>query len=389
MTLDGWASVPLGDVAVEDSDEVVVEPDRQYPIAGVRIAGLGLFERQTLAGADTQYAKLYRLAAGQLVYRKLTAWEGPITVVPGDFDGAFVSSEFPTFRLDRERLEPAYLELLCRQPFFHAAMRRGVTGTAERRGRLKPCDLLSIPIALPPMYEQRRIVAVCDEARSYRGTCDAEHAAAFVVLDAAWQRQWDQLDAEGIEHLPLGSRCEIVVGSTPSRRRPDYWEPAHLPWLKTGEVRFNEVFDTSEKISATAYAESSAKLLPPGTCVMAMYGQGATRGRVAVTGVPLTANQACAAFLESSAIAPRYLFHWFWSHYRHTRELGEGTSQPNLNLGLLRSLGVPLPEKARQEDVVRVLDPFLELHRASVETAEAAATVEMMLAGRLLTGGSR
>jgi type I restriction enzyme, S subunit len=165
--------VALGDVLREDRKRIVVESGRQYPIAGVLIAGRGLFWRETIDGAATKYDTLYRLRAGQLVYRKLTAWEGPITVVPEEFDGAYVSAEFPTFTLDESRLLPAFLRCICQQPSFHDEMRMRSTGTAERRNRLAPDALLDIEVELPPLAEQR---AITDLARTSNRTNDGSPA---------------------------------------------------------------------------------------------------------------------------------------------------------------------------------------------------------------------
>ena len=96
----------LGDVAQLDLELVRVREDQRYEVAGVAIAGRGLFWREAIEGADTKYQRLHRLRAGQLVYRKLTAWEGPITVVPSEFDGAVVSPEFPTLTLDESQVVP-------------------------------------------------------------------------------------------------------------------------------------------------------------------------------------------------------------------------------------------------------------------------------------------
>ena len=104
MAVAEWEAVPLGDVATLDIDRVALQPDEEYRLAGVLIAGQGLFWRATIRGRETNYPALHRLHAGHLVMRKLTAWEGPITTVPPEFDGGHVSSEFPTFTLDKTRL---------------------------------------------------------------------------------------------------------------------------------------------------------------------------------------------------------------------------------------------------------------------------------------------
>jgi len=181
---DAWRHVALREIATLASEKVAVDPSEEYPIVGVLNAGQGLFWRETISGADTTYASLQRLRTGQLVYRKLTAWEGPITVVPPEFDGGYVSSEFPTFTLDEDAVLPEFLALVCRRPSFWNEMRIRSRGTAERRGRLNPQDLLNVEIQLPDLDAQARFVEL---ERAIRRT-DAERATLEAVGGAALER---------------------------------------------------------------------------------------------------------------------------------------------------------------------------------------------------------
>jgi len=154
----GWAKVTVGDVARLDVERIPVRAGQTYKIAGVLNAGRGMLERDPIDGSATNYPMLYRLRMYQLVMRKLTAWEGPITVVPRQFHGHFVSTEFPTFTLDRSLLLPDYMRLICQQPEFWKQMRDRSTGTVQRRKRVSPGQLLQITFDLPPINEQRRTV---------------------------------------------------------------------------------------------------------------------------------------------------------------------------------------------------------------------------------------
>ena len=186
-------TVGLGDVAALDIDRVAVVADGRYPIAGVQIAGEGLFRRETISGANTNYPRLHRLCSGQLVYRKLTAWEGPITVVPEDFEGAFVSPEFPTFTLDEARLHPEFMRFVCKQGWFHLEMRAGSTGTAERRNRLKPEDLLAIEMPLPSLDDQRSVAAASTTALALRHEAGRARLVATALRDEFFASGADEL----------------------------------------------------------------------------------------------------------------------------------------------------------------------------------------------------
>jgi type I restriction enzyme M protein len=158
--------VRLAEIATLDTTKVRVEADDEYAIVGVLNAGQGLFWRETISGSATTYATLQRLKTGQLVYRKLTAWEGPITVVPAEFDGGYVSSEFPTYTLDDKVVLPDFMALVCQRPALWNEMRKRSKGTAERRGRLNPQDLLAVEIELPDLESQSEFVALARLARA-------------------------------------------------------------------------------------------------------------------------------------------------------------------------------------------------------------------------------
>jgi hypothetical protein len=178
---DELTPVALEDIAEMDVEKVTITKTGVYRIAGVKIAGEGLFAREDLLGEDTSYPKLHRLRAGQLVYRKLTAWEGPITVVTPEFEGYFVSPEFPTFTLDRARVDPEFMALLCRDRAFHLDMRSLATGTAERRNRLKPEDLLQIEIELPSLQRQRTVAALARLGVALRQEATTAEAVAIAA----------------------------------------------------------------------------------------------------------------------------------------------------------------------------------------------------------------
>jgi type I restriction-modification system DNA methylase subunit len=183
-----WAGarrLQLAEIAEPESLKVKVDPNEEYAVVGILNAGQGLFWRETISGAETTYATLRALRAGQLVYRKLTAWEGPVTVVPVEFDGGFVSSEFPTFRLNEAIVLPEFMALICQRPAFWNEMRIRSRGTAERRGRLNPEDMLKVEIQLPDIDAQGKFVALARLGRRLereREALDAVNGAALERL---------------------------------------------------------------------------------------------------------------------------------------------------------------------------------------------------------------
>lgn len=157
----------------------------------------------------------------------------------------------------------------------------------------------------------------------------------------------------------IGYHAQISTGATPDRTNSEYWN-GNIPWIKTGEVRYDEIFETEEYITELAISNSSVKISPPGTLLMAMYGQGVTRGRVAILGVPATYNQACAAINASERFFNQYLRYYFMAAYHAIRDGGNETSQMNLNADIVGKFKVTIPYIEEQYQIVEFLDKSLK-----------------------------
>ncbi|SNT06391.1 type I restriction enzyme, S subunit [Streptosporangium subroseum] len=152
-----WA--PLGDALISEIDGVDVSPDETYRIAGVFGRGRGIFGRGPILGNETSYKKLHRIHAGSLVMSRLKAFEGAIGVVPDEFDGWFLSPEFPTFAVREDRAIMNYIKHLCSWPDFWGMLQGESKGLGARRERVSANRLLSIRVPLPNLDEQR-IIAI-------------------------------------------------------------------------------------------------------------------------------------------------------------------------------------------------------------------------------------
>lgn len=263
-------------------------------------------------------------------------------------------------------------------------------------------SVASLEIVLPPFPEQRRIAAILssvDEAiESTQEVLDqlqvVKKAMMAELLTRGIPGRHTRFKQTGLGEVPeawevghLRDFATLSSGGTPSRDRPEFWGGG-IPWVKTGEIAYGTIMRTEETISSLGLENSSAKMLPPGLLLMAMYGHGATRGRVALLGVPATVNQACLAILPSSRVLTRFLFHVFSDRYEALRELGHEGTQKNLNARLVGDVLVPVPPSAEQESIVAVLDCLgskiecEDLYIAQLE-AVRAALMSVLLTGEI------
>lgn len=145
-------------------------------------------------------------------------------------------------------------------------------------------------------------------------------------------------------------------GGTPDKTKLEYWEAGTIPWLNSGAVNDRLIVEPSTYITEEAFANSSAKWIPKGALVMALAGQGKTKGMVAQLGIPTTCNQSMAAIIPSDAIEARFLFWWLDANYQNIRNMAGGDLRDGLNLELLGDIKCPLPSKGEQSRIAAFLD---------------------------------
>jgi type I restriction enzyme S subunit len=159
------------------------------------------------------------------------------------------------------------------------------------------------------------------------------------------------------------------AGGTPSRSRSEFYG-GDIPWLKSGEVENDSIVTASEFITEAGLRGSSAKMVQPGATVVAMYGQGDTKGRAGFVEAPISMNQAVLALVPNeSRVLPRFLLHAVRSKTDDLRHRAVGSSQPNLSKGLVLTQAIPMPDSfADQERALVAID--------SVRANQAATRAE-------------
>lgn len=259
------------------------------------------------------------------------------------------------------------------------------------------------PMPLPPLSEQRRLVArieslfaKLDAAREkVQSVLDSHetrkaallHAAFTGKLTAKWRKE-HQTELRESKQFPsklksapshvdalagkwalvrLGDVITWSSGGTPSRKHPEYYS-GDIPWVKTGELNNTYIYDTSEKITKDAIAQSSAKALPVNTVLLAMYG--ATIGKVGILGVEAATNQACACGICSEWVDHRFLFYYLQSQKSSFIRSGKGGAQPNISQTIIKQHEFPLPSLPEQQEIVRILGRLLAREQRARQAAE-------------------
>ena len=246
-------------------------------------------------------------------------------------------------------------------------------------------DINAITIPVPPLEVQREIVRILDNFTELT----AELTAELTMRKKQYNYYRDQLlsfDEEQekpiyLEKLLDGVEVEwktledisikISSGGTPKTGVSEFYD-GDIPWLRTQEVNFCDIWDTEVKITESGVKNSSAKWIPKNCVIVAMYG--ATVGKIGINKIPMTTNQACANIQLNEEVAHyRYVFHFLCSQYTYIKSLGTG-SQTNINAQIVKNIKIPIPcpdnpkkSLAIQSEIVRILDKFDTLTNSITE----------------------
>ena len=195
---------------------------------------------------------------------------------------------------------------------------------------------------------------------------------------------------EGWCWTTLGEIGNWQAGATPSRMRKDYYG-GNIPWLKTGDLTDGYIYEIPETITDKALEETSVKLNPTGSVLIAMYG--ATIGKIGILTFPATTNQACCACVDYKAVTQKYLFNFLLSHKEEFVKMGGGGAQPNISKEKIISTLIPIPPIAEQNriaDEIERLITFIEaieLNQGRLEQSLKLCKeriLDMALSGKLI-----
>lgn len=206
--------------------------------------------------------------------------------------------------------------------------------------------LKNVQIPLPPISLQKKIVAECQ-------IIDTEALEAKKQIVELQEEITDIVSRVNGDSIKLGDIYKISSGGTPSRKKSAYWINGNIPWVTTTEVTNEIITSTNECITKLGLENSSAKIYPINSLIIAMYGQGATRGRTAKLGIEACTNQACAVLYEKKIeVETDFVWYYMQNQYEKLRSISHGSVRPNLNANDIANYEIPLPSLSEQKNIV-------------------------------------
>lgn len=284
-----------------------------------------------------------------------------------DDEKAIVSQAYTIFEVkNKQELLPEYLMMWFRRPEFDRYARFKSHGSAREIFSWE--EMCDVELPVPSIEQQQKIVS------EYKAVTRRIRLNEQIIakLEETAQALYRKMFVDGIdkENLPegwrmgtLGEYCkEIKSGGTPNRSNIKYWNSKDYRWLKTGEVQNNVIWETEEYISEAGLNHSSAKIIPCGSVIMAMYG--ATAGQVAYLDCEATTNQACCNMICHTKEDAAFLFFHLLYYQEEIKRLANGGAQENLSQEIIAEQPILLFEDDKKKATfVKLLDFIINKHK--------------------------
>lgn len=223
-------------------------------------------------------------------------------------------------------------------------------------------NIYDLEIDLPEIGQQREIVNILNRVNGIINSRRKELQKLDELIKARFVEMFgDPISND--KNWNVGTINEIgtcVAGATPSTKENKYWQNGTIPWMSSGEVNKGRIFETNEKITKLGYENASTKLVPPKTVVLAMAGQGRTRGTVAITEIELCTNQSICSIVNNEKINSEFLLNYLKMHYKKLRNTSTNSEgRGGLNLKIIGNYPVfipPIELQNRFADFAREVD---------------------------------
>lgn len=387
---EAWPVVPLGEVLVKSESWVELVSDAEYQEVTVRLWGRGVTQRRQVTGAEIGSERRLQVRPRQFILSRIDARNGAFGLIPQELDGAVVSNDFPVFDVDENRMLPEYLGWMSRTMTFVEACKTASEGTTNRV-RLKKETFLRIPLPLPPIAEQQRIVAKIEhlagllEEALRLNSQTTEEADALLSATASTRladipnpatplREWIDPSRDGIQTGPFGAQLSSSE-----------FTDSGCPILTIGNIQYDGLSLSKLKFVSKIKAKALSRYrLAEGDILFARMG---TVGRCCV--VPSEAigwlinYHIIRVALNRSRVEPRFI-HWtIRASLEIENYLGDkirGATREGVNSKIVSELPVRVPPLPDQRSIVTELDKL----QAKVNTfkrthAESAVALDSMV----------
>lgn len=344
-----------------------------YSVTNERGFCTGYFSKEVASSDKTTYKIVPR---GFFAYNPSRINVGSVDWLRCE-EQVIVSPLYVVFSVN-ENLDQQYLLHYLKSDVMLTLIKAYATGSV--RDNLKFSILKELPINLRPIEEQREIANILD----YISALIEKHQQQLSALEKLVKSRFIEMFGDIHEstlypYVTIESFTSVMSGGTPDRGVPEYWQEGTIRWVKTTELQNCIITDTEEKITKLGMDNSSAKLIPADSILIAMYGQGRTRGMTGYITVECTTNQACACILPSKIVNQKFLWSYMILSYEKLREMAKGGNQPNLSAGIIKKFPILMPPMELQQNFASFVEQVDKSKLAIKKCLEQLETLKKSL----------
>jgi type I restriction enzyme S subunit len=348
---------------------------------------------------ETEETKKLVLKKGDVLIAGTGATAGISFLVDDLWDGLPYSYNAPRIRV-KQGNDSAFLYFILNTKEIKRQQEKLFTGNAQPF--LDTRAIASFKIPLPPLPEQQKIADILSTVDDKIDVIDQQITETQALKKGLMQR----LLTKGIGHTrfkdsPLGEIPEswevvkiediakVTAGGTPSTKESTYWG-GDIPWMNSGEINLRRIKSVEGRITEIGLKNSSTKIIPSNSVLMALAGQGKTRGKVAINEFPLCTNQSLAAIYSFKNAIYEFVFQNLESRYTEIRKMSTGDGgRGGLNLAIIKSITLAIPTIGEQEKIADILKSFDEKLEVLFDKKTHYQELKQGLMQQLLTGKIR
>ncbi|ANY11860.1 restriction endonuclease subunit S [Leuconostoc lactis] len=377
---DDWEQRKLGDLLEERNDQT--PETNEYPLMSF-VQGKGVtpkgdrYNRSFLVKDENKKYKKTEL--GDFIYSSNNLETGSIGF--NKTGKAVISPVYSIFKSKNE-FESQFIGILSTRKDFIAKMTKFRQGVVYGQWRIHESDFLRINISIPSFKEQNSIIHFFKQLDNLitlhqRKLSDVQKLKSG-LLQKMFPKNGEKVPeirfpefSDDWEQRKLGNHANILTGGTPKTTVPSYWEPKEIPWMSSGEVNKRRLIDTDNMISKEGLENSSARWVKKHSILIALAGQGKTRGTVAINDVALVTNQSIAAIEPDESLYYEFVFQNLSKRYDELRMIssGDGT-RGGLNKKIISDIEISSPTIKEQREIgqfFKQLDDLITLHQRKLE----------------------
>lgn len=343
-----WKVVKFGDIA--ENIAVRVDPKEAETDIYVGLEHLDpetIHLRQWGHPSDVTGQKL-AFKKGDVIFGRRRAYQRKLAVA--EFDG-ICSAHAMVVRAKPKMILPEFLPFFLSSDMFMERAIEISVGSLSPTINWKTLRVQEFP--LPPIEEQKRIAEILwavDDAVE-------KHLLASSKLCSLRNTIWQGiLASDEIRSARIGEIARVGNGTTPSRKNSEFWDVGTVPWLSSGKIHERFIQYADEHITEKALKKAKASYFPSGSVLVAMIGQGKTRGTAAYLNIDACINQNLAAIVPFEKADGKYIFYCLDQMYDKLRNWSHGSNQGALNCSLVENFQIPLPHKEKRAQIGAVSD---------------------------------